>query len=104
MAEEIYRIDVCEPPRHLVTRSHTPGEGQPDTVWRLELNLEESDGVTTLTFAQEMSDPAVAENVGPGWDYYLDRLVAAETGADVATVAWDDYYPAQAEHYRAEFS
>ena len=41
-----------------------------------------------------MPDPAIAESVGPGWDYYLDRLVAAETGGDLADVDCDDYYPA----------
>ncbi len=97
--EEVHRIVVCEPPRRLVTTSQTQGQ-----VWQLELDLAEDAGVTTLTFAQVMSDPAMAESVGPGWDYYLDRLVAAETGSEVAAVVWDDYYPAQAEHYRAEFS
>ncbi|WP_193608818.1 SRPBCC family protein [Nocardioides lijunqiniae] len=101
VAEETYRIDVCEPPRRLVLRTSV---GDDDAEWKLELDLAESDGVTTLTFAQVMADPAVAENVGPGWDYYLDRLVAAESGRDASEVAWDDYYPARSEHYRAEFS
>ena len=28
----------------------------------------------------------MAAGVGPGWEYYLDRLVAAETGADIAAI------------------
>ncbi|MCD4525534.1 SRPBCC family protein [Nocardioides sp. cx-173] len=105
VAAETYRIEVCEPPRRLVTHSGGTGPEDPDgMVWQLELDLVESDGVTTLTFAQVMSDPAVAESVGPGWDYYLDRLVAAETGRDVAGVVWDDYYPGQAGFYRSAFS
>lgn len=99
---ETYRIEECEPPRRLVTR--TWAEETPGNVWHLELDLTETDGRTTLTFAQVMSDPEVAENVGPGWDYYLDRLVAAETGNDVAGIAWDDYYPSRAEHYRSAFA
>lgn len=98
---QVYRIDRCEPPRRLAVRSQIAGD---DFVWRLDLDLVEADGVTTLTFAQVMDDPEIAENVGPGWDYYLDRLVAAETGASVASVVWDDYYPAQSDHYRAAFS
>jgi hypothetical protein len=47
-----------------------------------------------------MDDPAMAENVGPGWEYYLDRLVAAETGGDPAAIEFGDYYPAMSEHYR----
>jgi hypothetical protein len=69
--------------------------------WQLELDLVEAGGITTLTFTQPDIDPAVADSVGPGWEYYLDRLVAVETGSDVAAVDFDrDYYPAMAEHYR----
>ena len=50
-----------------------------------------------------MADPELASSVGPGWEYYLDRLVAAETGGDVGSIVWDDYYPGQADHYRAAF-
>ena len=39
---------------------------------------------TTLTFAQRVPDTATGRDVGPGWEYYLDRLVAAQAGADVA--------------------
>ena len=101
--EERYRIDVCEPPRRLVTRSWV-GDDTDTMVWQLELDLTESDGVTTLTFGQVMADPAMAESVGPGWDYYLDRLVAAESGREVSAVVWDAYYPAQSDFYRGAFS
>jgi hypothetical protein len=60
--------------------------------------------VTTLTFAQEVGDAVLAESVGPGWDYYLDRMVAAETGDDLGSIDFDDYYPVLAEHYRAELA
>ena len=93
-----YDIDVCEPPHRLVLRTSFE-----DSEWLLELDLAEADSVTTLTFAQVMADPELAASVGPGWEYYLDRLVAAETGGDVEAKVWDDYYPAQADHYRAEF-
>ncbi|WP_134739732.1 SRPBCC family protein [Nocardioides sp. 503] len=101
VAEETYRIDACEPPRRLVVRTSVGDDGGE---WQLELDLAESEGVTTLTFAQVMADPDVAESVGPGWDYYLDRLVVAEAGRDVAEVVWDDYYPARSGFYRAAFS
>ena len=97
--EEIQQILVCEPPRRLVTRTESEGQA-----WQLELDLAEEGGVTTLTFAQVMSDPDLAENVGPGWDYYLDRLVAVHDGQGVDTVVWDDYYPAMSDHYRAAFT
>lgn len=101
---EIYRIEVCDPPRRLVTRSSMAEDAEDGQTWLLELDLAERDGSTVLTFAQQVSDPDVAESVGPGWDYYLDRLVAAENDADVAAVDFDEYYPAQSGHYRREFS
>lgn len=98
---EPHRIVACDPPQRLVTESQVSGEGE---IWRLELDLTESDGVTTLVFAQRLADGLPVASVGPGWDYYLDRLVAVQGGDDVDAVDWDAYYPALAEHYRATFS
>lgn len=98
-------ICECDPPRRLVVESRTPtDDGGPDDVWRLELDLVESGGSTTLVFAQGLSRPEMAENVGPGWEYYLDRLVAAESGGSVAAVDWDSYHPALSELYRRIFA
>lgn len=91
-----YVITGCRPTEHLGLEADAAGMH-----FELRLDLSEEDGVTTLLFAQRMSDPEVASSVGPGWEYYLDRLVAAETGGDVADVKWDDYYPALADDYRA---
>ena len=73
-------------------------------VFHFVLELVEVDGTTTLTFSQSVPDAEMATGVGPGWEYYLDRLVAAETGADVTQVDFADYYPAQSDHYRALFA
>jgi uncharacterized protein YndB with AHSA1/START domain len=95
---EDMEIRECDPPRRLALTAHV-GEDR----WLLEVALEETDGVTTLTFSQPDIDPEAAESVGPGWEYYLDRLVAAETGGDVAAIDFGrDYYPALQEHYRRE--
>ncbi len=101
---ETFHIDECTPPHRLRITTALPKDDGTAESWRLRLDLEEAGGVTTLRFAQDLPDPATAENVGPGWEYYLDRLVATETGADPATVAWDDYYPSLAEHYMRTFS
>ena len=54
--------------------------------------------MTTLAFSQPDVDPEDALSVGPGWEFYLDRLVAAETGGDLAAIDFErDYYPAMAE-------
>ncbi len=95
---EEMEIRECVPPRVLRVTSHV-GEEQ----WHLDLLLGELDGVTTLTFTQPDIDPVAAESVGPGWEYYLDRLVAAETGGEVAEIDFErDYYPAMQEHYRSQ--
>ena len=91
-------IDECDPPRLLAVTTHSASNS-----WRLRLTLTDIDGGTRLTFTQPDIDPVEAESVGPGWEYYLDRLVAAETGGDVAGIDFDrDYYPAMLEYYRRQ--
>jgi uncharacterized protein YndB with AHSA1/START domain len=101
---EKFTVDVCEPPHRLAITTEMPYDGENQQTWQLRVELAEQDGVTTLTFAQDVPKPEMAEGVGPGWDYYLDRMVVAETGGDPGTLDFDDYYPALSEHYRAEFS
>jgi uncharacterized protein YndB with AHSA1/START domain len=98
---ETVRILECDPPRRLRMISEIPGETQS---WRLALDLAEKAGSTVLTFAMALSDPADAENVGPGWEYYLDRLLVSERGGDPAAVLWESYYPALSTPYRELFS
>lgn len=89
------RIDVCDPPERIfVTTLNESGN------WPLEARLTESDGRTTLTFIHHLSDAALAEFSGPGWEYYLDNLVAYRAGRPLPDFA--DYYPAQAEYYVGE--
>ncbi len=91
-------IDECDPPRLLALTSYSTAG-----TWRLRLTLVEIDGGTRLTFTQPGIDPVEAESVGPGWEYYLDRLMAAETGGDVGAIDFDrDYYPAMLDHYRGQ--
>ena len=91
-------IRECEPPRRLAVTSQV-GEQR----WYLDVDLTEVDGVTTLAFSQPDVDPEDALSVGPGWEFYLDRLVAAETGGDLGAIDFArDYYPAMADYYRAE--
>lgn len=85
----------CEPPR-LLGVSATDEAGQ----WLLELTLSETDGVTVLEFVQHLTDTSSVENTGPGWEYYLDMLVASREGE--AAPDFDDYYPAQKEYYEQQ--
>ncbi len=110
--EEVYLVEVCEPPHRFVLRSRDAapfsedGSG-PRVTWQHTLELTEADGRTTLTFTQVVPDGPVgadvAANVGPGWDYYLDRLVTAVDGADPAQVVWPPYLE-RSDHYRSLFS
>jgi hypothetical protein len=92
-------IRECDPPHRLAVTSQVGDQG-----WYLEVDLAEEDGVTTLTFSQPGLDPDDAPSIGPGWDYYFDRLVAAEAGGELPSPAdfEHDYFPAMAEYYRAQ--
>jgi uncharacterized protein YndB with AHSA1/START domain len=102
-APEPVTIDECAPPRLLALTNTMPTEDGSRLTWQLRLDLSEADGTTTLVFAQSLPDLELAASMGPGWDYYLDRLVAAESGDDVDAVRFEDYYPALAGHYRRAF-
>jgi len=95
---EPLEIRECEPPRRLAVTTHAG-----TYTWDLDVDLTEADGVTTLAFSQPDVDHEDSLSIGPGWEYYLDRLVAAETGGDLAQFVWDrDYYPAMADYYREQ--
>jgi uncharacterized protein YndB with AHSA1/START domain len=89
-------IDACERPHHLAVSSEDEFGS-----WRLEAHLvEEEEGVTVLTFTQHLDDKANPGEVGPGWEYYLDKLVAAHTGTPHPN--FDDYFPSMQEHYDSQ--
>jgi uncharacterized protein YndB with AHSA1/START domain len=86
-------IDACEPPRRLaLTTLGTWGV-------KLELTLTHESGVTELRFVQHLTDRKLARDMGPGWEYYLDNLVAARAGEKLPT--FDEYYPSMQAHYTA---
>ena len=88
-------IDACEPPRHLAV-STVDEYGS----WRLEAWLTEHDGVTEMRFVHHLDDQAKVGEVGPGWEFYLDNLVASRDGSP--TPDFDDYFPAQSAHYESQ--
>jgi uncharacterized protein YndB with AHSA1/START domain len=93
-APEEYTILECDRPRRFAGDT-SQGEG----AWHLWFELDEADQVTTLTFGQRLNPGEDVGSIGPGWEYYLDRLVAAQSGADVAALSWDDYFPAMQPDY-----
>ena len=86
------RIDACEAPRHLALTSVAEHGG-----FSLELTLTTQGDTTELVFVHHLTDKNLAGDYGPGWEYYLDMLVAAETGQPLPKFA--DYYPSQKAHY-----
>lgn len=93
--EQTFAILSCEPPKSLTVHS-----ADSSGVWELGFTLNEQDGITTFEFTQVIHDPNILDSVGPGWDYYLDRLLVAESGGDPSVIDFDrDYYPVLSEHY-----
>lgn len=72
--------------------------GHGDDAWRALFHLVQGEGMTTLTFGQRLRSPAEAATIGPGWDYYLDRLVAVRSGKPMPV--WEQYYPAFKQFYK----
>ncbi|GGK03888.1 hypothetical protein GCM10010123_37320 [Pilimelia anulata] len=88
-------IDACEPPRRLAL-SAVNEHGS----WYLDLTLTESAGVTELRFTQHLTGTENVGEVGPGWEYYLDALVASRD--DLPAPDFHDYYPALKEHFESQ--
>lgn len=86
---ERYTILECDRPRRFAGDT-----SQAAGAWHLWFELDEQDGVTTLTFGQRLGATDDIGSIGPGWEYYLDRLVAAHAGTPVDAVEWDAYFPA----------
>lgn len=92
---EEYTILECDRPRRFAGDT-SQGEGS----WHLWFELaEETPGDTVLTFGQRLNPGEDVGSIGPGWEYYLDRLVAAQAGLDADDVQWDDYFPALQSPY-----
>lgn len=96
------QVDIlhCDPQGLELTVRTGEGEG----AWRLELAITETHGGSQLTFRMPGLDPAMAGSVGPGWDFYLDRLASAAGGGDPSDLLFEpDYYPALKDYYEALF-
>ncbi|HEU4907663.1 MAG TPA: SRPBCC family protein [Propionibacteriaceae bacterium] len=86
-------ILACEPPIHLAVSTHDQGGA-----WLLEVTLTPIDSEhTRLRFVHHLDEAANSEEIGPGWEYYLDRLVAAMNGNRMPD--FDDYWPSLASAY-----
>jgi uncharacterized protein YndB with AHSA1/START domain len=86
-------IEVCEPPTRLALRTDDAGGS-----WSLEARLEPlGPDRTRLTFLHHLTAADQTRELGPGWEYYLDRLQASVT--DQPMPDFDDYWPSLADAY-----
>ena len=86
------RIDACDPPRRLALSNESGG-------MRIELLLSHTDGMTELQLVHHLDPADEIGAYGPGWEYYLDMLVAARD--DLPAPSFGDYYPAMKPYYEA---
>ncbi|MGY1745812.1 SRPBCC family protein [Blastococcus sp. SYSU D00695] len=87
------RIEECRPPHRLVL------QWLDQMGWRVEVDLAEAAGTTTLTFTQVLAadDPGVGD-IAAGWHWYLDRLGAVLAGTAVPE-DWDAFHGAVGPGY-----
>ncbi len=84
-------IDACEPPQRLAVRMSDEGG------WPLEVRLTEKGRDTLVVLTHGLDSTDGIGDIGPGWEYYLDMLIASRDAAPLPS--FDDYYPAQQEYY-----
>jgi uncharacterized protein YndB with AHSA1/START domain len=87
-------IEACEPERRLAL-SAVDEYGS----WDLDLTLTETGGVTELRFTQHLTGTENVGEVGPGWEFYLDLLVASRDGSPAPD--FNDYFPAMKEYFES---
>ena len=90
-------IRLCDAPHRLVLQ--TSGE---DGGWLLELRVLADGDDSVIHFVHHLDDDADVGDIGPGWEYYLDLLVAACEGTEEPM--FDHYFPALREEYLARES
>ncbi|MFC6092712.1 SRPBCC family protein [Saccharothrix lopnurensis] len=86
------RVDACDPPRRLAVSTQDEAG-----VWRLEVLLVEVDGDTELRLVHHLDTEEGIGEVGPGWEFYLDMLVASREGTPQPV--FDDYYPSMKGYF-----
>ncbi len=88
-------IIACDPPGYLELAMAVTA----DVTWNVSIELRESAAGTVMVFVQELTPGTDPADIGPGWEYYADRLAASLSGHPMPD--WDEYYPAQRTYYIA---
>jgi uncharacterized protein YndB with AHSA1/START domain len=80
------RIESCAAPTFLSLYV-----GDASDPWLLDLTLVDHGARTELTLTQHRADAGGAGEIGPGWEYYLDNLIASRENTPLPD--FNDYYP-----------
>ena len=89
-------IEACEPPSRLAVRTEDASGS-----WELEAHLEQlGPERTRLTFVHHLGATDRAEQIGPGWEYYLDRLELSRD--DRPMPDFGDYWPSMGPYYAGQ--
>ncbi|MEV0129260.1 SRPBCC family protein [Dactylosporangium sp. NPDC050688] len=83
-------IEACEPPHRLALTSSTA---------HLELVLTPVAAGTELCLVHHLSGPEGVADFGPGWEFYLDALVASRDG--IPMPRFEDYDPSMRPYFTA---
>lgn len=91
-------IHRCDIQHHLLAVTIA---GPGDVEWQLTVSLSPGpEDSTRLEFGQDLAGMNDSSgDLGPGWEYYLERLALALDGDDPDTVDWAEFHPALVEHY-----
>ena len=91
-------IRRCDDRHHLLSVA-VAGPG--GAAWQLAVSLSPGpEDSTRIEFDHDhtgMTEPT--GDLGPGWEYYLERLAVALDGGDPDTVDWAEFHPALTGHY-----
>ena len=60
--------------------------------WVVTVRIEGDDDEVTISPGPEIADAESASDIGPGWDFSLDRLVEAEAGRDPEALRFSPDY------------
>ncbi|MFJ6418207.1 hypothetical protein [Paeniglutamicibacter sp. NPDC091659] len=64
--------------------------------WALGIELSRRSGTKKIRFIHELGPSDDPSTIGPGWEYYLHRLLMHLEGGDVESVKGEVFYPALA--------
>jgi len=69
------------------------------TPWQLQVELEEANGSTTMTFTHHLPDDLDGADFGPGWEFSADRHHAALNDNAMPDWTADRYQELLSPHY-----